>query len=78
LSLKNVKLTVVRTDNGKTVFEDFGEMMFTHFGLTGPMVLSASAHIPDITKGKYEALIDLKPALDEKTLDARILSDFEK
>ena len=78
LSLKNVKLTVVRTDNGKAVFEDFGEMMFTHFGLTGPMVLSASAHIPDITKGKYEALIDLKPALDDKTLDARILSDFEK
>ena len=78
LSLKNVKLSVIRTDNGKTVFEDFGEMMFTHFGLTGPMVLSASAHIPDIEKGKYEALIDLKPALDEKTLDARILSDFDK
>jgi predicted Rossmann fold flavoprotein len=78
LSLKNVKLTIVRTDSGKTVFEDFGEMMFTHFGLTGPMVLSASAHIPDIEKGKYEAVIDLKPALDEKTLDARILSDFDK
>jgi predicted Rossmann fold flavoprotein len=78
LSLKNVKLTVIRTDNGKAVFEDFGEMMFTHFGLTGPMVLSASAHIPDIEKGKYEAVIDLKPALDEKTLDARILSDFDK
>ena len=78
VSLKNVKLTVVRADNGKAVFEDFGEMMFTHFGLTGPMVLSASAHIPDIAKGKYEAVIDLKPALDEKTLDARILSDFDK
>ena len=78
LSLKNVKLTVVRTDNGREVFEDFGEMMFTHFGLTGPMVLSASAHIPDIEKGKYEAVIDLKPALDEKMLDTRILSDFDK
>ena len=78
LSLKNVKLTVVRTDNGKAVFEDFGEMMFTHFGLTGPMVLSASAHIPDIQAGKYEAVIDLKPALDDKMLDNRILSDFEK
>ena len=78
LSLKNVKLTIVRTDNGKAVFEDFGEMMFTHFGLTGPMVLSASAHIPDIQAGKYEAVIDLKPALDEKMLDTRILSDFEK
>lgn len=78
LSLKNVKLTIVRTDNGKTAFEDFGEMMFTHFGLTGPMVLSASAHLPDIVPGKYEAVIDLKPALDEKTLDTRILSDFDK
>ena len=78
LSLKNVRLTVVRTDNGKAVFEDFGEMMFTHFGLTGPMVLSASAHIPDLQAGKYEAVIDLKPALDEKMLDTRILSDFEK
>ena len=78
LSLKNVRLTVIRCDNGKAVFEDFGEMMFTHFGLTGPMVLSASAHLADISVGKYEAEIDLKPALDEKTLDARILSDFEK
>ncbi len=78
LSLKNVRLTVIRKENGKAVFEDFGEMMFTHFGLTGPLVLSASAHLADITAGKYEAQIDLKPALDEKTLDARILSDFEK
>lgn len=78
LSLKNVRLTILRNDNGKTVFEDFGEMMFTHFGLTGPLVLSASAHLADITAGKYTAEIDLKPALDEKTLDARILSDFEK
>ena len=78
LSLKNVSLTVVNTANGKTVYEDFGEMMFTHFGLTGPLVLSASAHLSDIASGKYEARIDLKPALDEKTLDARIRSDFEK
>lgn len=78
LSLKNVRLSIVSTANGKTVFEDFGEMMFTHFGLTGPMVLSASAHLPDIAPGKYEAVIDLKPALDEKMLDARILSDFDK
>jgi len=51
-------------------------MMFTHFGLTGPMILSASAHIRDICPGRYEAQINLKPALDEKTLDGRILSDF--
>lgn len=78
LSLKNVGMKIVRTDNGKCVYEDFGEMMFTHFGMTGPMILSASAHIKDIVPGRYEARFDLKPALDEQVLDARILSDFEK
>ena len=78
LSLKNVSLSVVRKQDGKEVYSDFGEMMFTHFGLTGPMILSASAHIPDVSEGKYEARINLKPALDEKTLDARIISDFSK
>ena len=78
LSLKNVSMTVLETATGKPVYEDFGEMMFTHFGVTGPMVLSASAHLSDLTPGKYEARINLKPALDEKTLDARILSDFAK
>ena len=78
LSLKNVSMSVTDKRNGRTVYEDFGEMMFTHFGLTGPMVLSASAHLSDISKGYYEAHIDLKPDLDEKTLDARILSDFSK
>ena len=78
LSLKNVSLKIKRKDGGKTVYEDFGEMMFTHFGLTGPMVLSASAHIPDIESGAYEAHINMKPALDEKILDARVISDFAK
>lgn len=78
LSLKNVSLSIVRRSDSKEIYSDFGEMMFTHFGLTGPMVLSASAHIPDIASGNYEARINLKPALDEKTLDARILSDFSK
>ncbi|MBQ8849016.1 MAG: NAD(P)/FAD-dependent oxidoreductase [Clostridia bacterium] len=78
LSLKNVSMTVVDKTSGKVVFEDFGEMMFTHFGVTGPMVLSASAHLGNIASGRYEARINLKPALDEKTLDARILSDFAK
>ena len=78
LSLKNVSLSIKMVQSGKTVYEDFGEMLFTHYGLTGPLVLSASAHLSDITPGKYEAVIDLKPALDEKTLDARILSDFAK
>ncbi len=78
LSLKNVALKVVLRETGKTVYEDFGEMMFTHFGMTGPMVLSASAHLPNISDGIYEAHIDLKPALDENMLDARIRSDFAK
>ncbi len=76
LSLKNIGFKIRNNENGKIVYEDFGEMMFTHFGITGPVVLSASAHISDIAPNKYTACIDMKPALDEKTLDARILSDF--
>lgn len=78
LSLKNVSLRIINTNDKKEVYSDFGEMMFTHFGITGPMVLSASAHLRDVSRGCYEAEINLKPALDEKTLDARILSDFSK
>ncbi len=78
LSLKNVSLRITDVQSLKTVYEDFGEMMFTHFGLTGPMILSASAHLGEMSSGKYEAHIDLKPALDAKALDARILSDFAK
>ncbi len=78
LPLRNVRLTAKDTQNGKYVFEDFGELLFTHFGLTGPLVLSASAHLAPMEAGRYELYIDLKPALDEKTLDARLLSDFAK
>ena len=78
LSLKNVSLTVTDESSGKEVYEDFGEMLFTHFGMTGPMVLSASAHLADVRPDRYVAHINLKPALDEKTLDARLLSDFKK
>lgn len=74
LSLKNVSLEILC--GGKRVFSDFGEMLFTHFGISGPMVLSASAHIRDIGDKEYTARIDLKPALDEKQLDLRILRDF--
>lgn len=78
LSLKNIAFKVVNTETGKVAYEDFGELMFTHFGLTGPVVLSASAHLADIESGKYVACIDLKPALDEKKLDERILNDFSE
>lgn len=78
LSLKNVGLKIISEKSGRVVYEDFGEMMFTHYGMTGPMVLSASAYLDDINKEKYVAEIDLKPALDEKKLDNRLLSDFAK
>ena len=78
LSLRNVSLSVRDTKTGKEIFRDFGEMLFTHYGITGPLVLSASAHLSGMERGRYEILIDLKPVLDEKTLDARLLSDFEK
>lgn len=76
LSLKNVELTV---KNGKKVlYRDFGEMMFTHCGVTGPMILSASAHIgKQLEKGEVKAFLDLKPALSAEQLDARILREFE-
>lgn len=77
LSLKNVRLTVLK--NGKKeIFSDFGEMLFTHFGISGPIVLSASAHMKNIEKEEYKIKIDLKPALDAEQLDKRICRDFEK
>ena len=78
LSLRNVRLRVLDAQKNKCVFEDFGEMLFTHYGVTGPLILSASAHVHDLCPGKYRLSIDLKPALDEAMLDARIQSDFHK
>ena len=77
LSLKNVTLSLY--DGKKCVYEDFGEMMFTHFGITGPLVLSASAKVGKLLKKKYlTARIDLKPALTAEQLDARLLREFEE
>ena len=76
-SLRNVTLTVYDEQN-KVIYSDLGEMLFTHFGVSGPLVLSASAHMRDSSQHKYRLSIDLKPALDEKKLDARILRDFQK
>ncbi len=76
LSLKNIE---IRAYSGKKcVFSDFGEMLFTHFGISGPVVLSMSAHLRDADKKKYTAEIDLKPALDNEKLTRRIIRDFEK
>ncbi len=78
LSLRNTAIKVVDTENGKTVYTDFGEMLFTHFGVSGPMILSASAHMRNLKSGKYKIYIDLKPALTHEQLDARILRDFSE
>jgi hypothetical protein len=76
LSLKNCTLTVTDNTSGRAVFSQMGEMLFTHFGMSGPLVLSASAHMEDIERGRYTFGINLKPALDEKKLDERIRRDF--
>ena len=78
LSLKNVSLKIVDNKSQKTVFSDFGEMLFTHFGMSGPMILSASSQICDISDGKYTAVIDLKPALTPEQLDKRLQNDFRE
>ncbi len=77
LSLRNVSVSVVSTKTGKSVYSDFGEMLFTHFGVSGPVILSASSHLHDLQKGEYELRIDLKPALSDEQLEARLLRDFE-
>lgn len=75
-SLKNVTLSAYEDE--RLIYKELGEMLFTHFGVSGPLVLSASSHMRNFGRAKYRLEIDLKPALDEKKLDARILRDFEK
>ena len=85
LSLRNVGIKIIDNDRKKMIYEDFGEMIFTHFGISGPTILSGSAHlvkykdIDYLLKKKYvEIKIDLKPALTEEQLDDRILRDFNE
>ena len=75
-SLRNVTLSAY--EDGKLIFRELGEMLFTHFGVSGPLVLSASAKMRRMGSADYRLLIDLKPALDEKKLEARILRDVEE
>lgn len=75
LSLRNV-VVKVKNEKGKTVYRDQGELLFTHFGLSGPLILSASAHMREMGREHYTIWIDLKPALDEATLDVRLLRDL--
>ncbi len=76
LSLKNVTLSVFEEGRKKALFSEMGEMLFTHFGISGPLVLSASSHMRNMGKKNYTAQIDLKPALSLEQLDSRILRDF--
>lgn len=85
LSLKNVKIKLIDTQNKKDIYQDFGEMLFTHFGISGPIILSSSAHlvrykqIDEKMKNQNILLvIDLKPALSEEALDKRIVRDFQE
>ena len=85
LSLKNVKIAIKDIEKNKKIYEDFGEMMFTHFGVSGPTILSSSAHLLRyknidrlLKESKIVLSIDLKPALSEEMLDARILRDFDE
>ena len=85
LSLKNVLINIIDKNKGKVIYNDFGEMIFTHFGVSGPIILSASAHLVRykniaqlLKENKIILKIDFKPALDEQKLDARILRDFEE
>lgn len=78
LSLRNCGVKVTERGKKKPVYTDFGELLFTHFGLSGPTILSASAHLRPMEPGKYTVHIDLKPALDEQKLDARLLRELEQ
>lgn len=76
LSLRNVTLSVYKNSEQKPIFREQGELLFTHFGVSGPLVLSASSHIRNCENGEYRLSVDMKPALDYETLDRRILRDF--
>ncbi len=76
LSLKNVVLTLKDKSNGETLYSELGEMLFTHFGISGPLALSASSHIRKMQQNRYTIEIDLKPALSEEKLDLRLQRDF--
>lgn len=85
LSLRNVNLKILNTENNKTIYQDFGEMIFTHYGVSGPIILSGSAHILRVkninellNQDKIKIQIDLKPGLSEKKLNSRILRDFNE
>lgn len=78
LSLKNVTVKLFKNGSNKPIFNELGEMLFTHFGVSGPLILSSSSCMDASAIAEYSLCIDMKPALDEKQLDSRILRDFDK
>lgn len=78
LSLKNIAVKILESGSKKQVYEDFGEMLFTHFGVSGPVILSASAHLAKLGEKQYDLLIDLKPGLTNDQLDKRLIRDFSE
>ena len=78
LSLRNCRLWVQDNAAGQVIFSDFGEMLFTHFGVSGPLVLSASAHMRRMEPGRYTLYLDVKPALSPEQLDARLVRDLQE
>jgi len=77
LTLKNISIRVIDSNNS-IIYQDLGEMLFTHYGVSGPVILSASSHMRDMDKNKYRIIIDLKPGLDDEELDRRIQRDFSR
>lgn len=77
LTLKNIRFRL-RDERGKVCFDEMGEMLFTHFGLSGPLALSASVHMTEENDKHYVVSLDLKPALDDEMLQARLQRDFEE
>jgi len=78
LSLRNISIKVKNNSTNKIIYTDFGEMLFTHFGLSGPVILSASSHMRNMSDGLYSVIIDLKPALSEQQLDKRLVREFSE
>ena len=78
LSLRNVTLQAIDTKKNRVIFSELGEMLFTHFGVSGPLVLSASAHMRQMERGRYALSVDLKPALTPEQLDKRVQRDFSE
>ncbi len=78
LALKNISIKVIDNGKNKEIYSDFGELLFTHFGVSGPVILSASSHLKNMSNNRYSILLDLKPALSLEQLENRLQRDFDK